>query len=232
MIERIPRVKARRVSIGGTRFYEVEGVYYVSVTSVLQVVGKPELVRWAKAVALDAVASALSGRDAFTRDELEAALLSARSEPERQRDEAAARGSALHRELASSLRAHPAAARVLERLALTPLAYEVTLVSRRYGFAGTCDLVAEDAGGTLALVDWKSGSVWPEHALQAGAYAVALDEMTGETISSGYVVSLANDEPEVYAVDLDAAGDGFLAALGLFRALKTESLLERFGGGR
>lgn len=229
----LPAVEARRLTLGGTRFYQVDGVLYVSVTSVLGVVGKPELVRWAKAVALDAVASELAGCEVITPAQLAAAIERARGEPERIRDEAAQRGSTLHRDAARALASDQDGVEraALRALDLIPVMTEYTVVSREHGFAGTCDLVAETRGGALAVVDWKSGGVWPEHALQVGAYTLAIEEMTGLIVAHGYVVGLKGWDAALYEVDVSVAKEGFLAALGLFRALQSETLISRMTCG-
>lgn len=224
---RLMEISARRLTLAGLRFYQIDGVLYISVTSVLGVVGKPELVRWAKSVALEAVAAELAGRETITPTDLAQAIERARGEPERIRDEAAQRGSARHRIVARALASREGVEwSVLRALALTPCATEYTVLSRQHGFAGTCDLVAETADGCFAVVDWKSGGVWPEHALQVGAYALAIQEMTGRAVTHGFVVGLKGSDPQLYEVDVPVAKEGFLAALGLFRVLQCETLLQ------
>ena len=58
-----------------------------------------------------------------------------------------------------------------------PLMVEFTVVSHKYGYAGTADLLAE-VNGVLTLVDWKTGkSVYREAHLQNAAYRQAVREM-------------------------------------------------------
>jgi|FaiFalDrversion2_1042247.scaffolds.fasta_scaffold30414_2 hypothetical protein len=49
----VPTVAARRLRVGGERFYEVEGALYPSVTTVLGVISKPNLAVWARRTALE-----------------------------------------------------------------------------------------------------------------------------------------------------------------------------------
>jgi len=226
----LPAREGERLTIGGTRFYRIEGKLYLSVTSVLTVVAKPALVSWATRVALDAVATYLSDRQTLTQEDLAAALAYARTEPERLRDQTAGRGAARHERIASPAR-DPAATRVLDRLGLEPLAYEYLVLSDRDGYAGTCDLVARAPDGALAVLDWKTGGVWPEHALQLGAYASAVEEMTGWVVAHGVVVQLRERVASVYRVDLERARCGFRAALALYRTLRAERLLEPLTSG-
>jgi hypothetical protein len=54
-----------------------------------------------------------------------------------------------------------------------PVLTERVVGSRRYGYCGTFDLVA-DIAGTRWLLDWKtSGAVYPETGLQLAAYRYA-----------------------------------------------------------
>lgn len=228
----LPQIDARRVQIGGKRFYAVGSALYPSITTVLSVVGKPALVAWAKRVALEAVRAHLAAYDTITAEQLEEALILAAGEPERQRDAAASRGSDRHAAIAEELSAGGDPYRIRDRLGIVRiLATEYTLVSTRHGFAGTCDVVALDDAGRLVLVDWKTGGVWPEHALQVGGYALALEEQCGHPVARGYVVGLKGPQPVVYAVDLAVAREGFLSALSLYTALANEQLLVNLGEG-
>jgi genome maintenance exonuclease 1 len=228
-----PRFKVRRLRVGGERFYEVDGVLYPSVTTVLSVVAKPNLVAWARRTVLAAVRELLAnGAD------VETALTLAEREPERVRDTAAQRGSSAHGAIALALsgRDYPremapwveAALGFLEDHGLSLLASEQVLVSRRHGYAGTCDVATVQADGGLTLVDWKTGGIWPEHALQLGAYGIALEEMTGQPVAAAYVVSLRGGHAEAKQVDLAEACPAFLATLALWRA--TQAGLWTVGG--
>ncbi len=48
----LPTLKARRLTIGGLRFYQVDGALYPAVTAILSVVARPGLVAWARRTAL------------------------------------------------------------------------------------------------------------------------------------------------------------------------------------
>jgi len=71
-----------------------------------------------------------------------------------------------------------------------PIRIEQQVWSRRYGYAGTMDLLAE-VDGELSLVDYKTGkAVYEESYLQNVAYQVALAEMGHGTPTRGYIVRL------------------------------------------
>lgn len=58
---------------------------------------------------------------------------------------------------------------------------EVTVISEKYGFAGTVDAVVE-IDGQIYIVDFKSGqNLWPEYEMQISAYKQALSEMGKKT---------------------------------------------------
>jgi hypothetical protein len=164
--------------------------------------------------------------------DMEEALALAEAEPERVRDAAALRGASAHEAIACALTkgVYPsewgpwvrAALSFLADYGLHPLATEALVVSKRRGFAGTCDLIARRGDGSLVLADWKTGPLYSEHALQLGAYAIALEEMTGRPVGEGFVVGLREKGYEARRVNLPLARRAFLACLTLWRALRGE----------
>jgi hypothetical protein len=223
----IPRLQARRIEGAEGRFYVIDGATFPSATTIIGVVAKPGLASWSKRIALEAMKAFLeAGAD------MEEALALAEGEPERQRDIAAGRGALAHEAVALALakRVYPSEWGPLVRAALSfladyglhPLATETLVVSKRRGFAGTIDLVARRDDGSLVLADWKTGPLYSEHALQLGAYAIALEEMTGRPVGEAYVVGLREKGYEAKRVNLPLAKRAFLACLTLWRALRGE----------
>ena len=54
---------------------------------------------------------------------------------------------------------------------------EVTVISKKYGYAGTVDAVAE-IDGQVWVIDWKTSQyIWPEYEIQVSAYLEGLKEM-------------------------------------------------------
>ncbi|MCS7277006.1 MAG: hypothetical protein NZ695_08350, partial [Dehalococcoidia bacterium] len=98
----IPTLRARRLNVGGQRLYEVDGKLYPSVTTILAVVSKPNVAAWARRTTLAAVREMLN--DGLTVDQ---ALALAAEEPERVRDAAATRGTAIHDAVAAALAGGP-----------------------------------------------------------------------------------------------------------------------------
>jgi hypothetical protein len=110
-------------------------------------------------------------------------------------------------------------------------AAEVQVFSEIYGYAGTMDAVATrrnpDGSRSLVALDWKtSNMIHMEYAWQVAAYAKALEEMTGEKVTSALVVRFEKEAP-VYEVrkvkDIDAAFKAFLACLSIYKAITQQS---------
>jgi hypothetical protein len=213
--------------VGEERYYQVDGLTLPSVSTILRVIAKPNLVSWARRTTLETVRELLG--EGLS---VEAALSLAEVEPERQRDAAAQRGGLAHEAIACALMGKPyppewepwvkAALRFLADYGLRLVAAEQVLVSKRHGFAGTCDLITCGADGVLTLVDWKTGGIWPEAALQLGGYAIAWEEMPGRPVGEAYVVGLRARGYEARRVNLPLARRAFLACLTLWRALRGE----------
>jgi hypothetical protein len=223
----IPRLQVKRLEVGEERYYQVDGLTLPSVSTVLRVIAKPNLVSWARRTTLTVVRELLE--EGLS---VETALALAEVEPERQRDAAAQRGGLAHEAIALALVGKPypsewelwvrAALGFLADYGLHPLATEALVVSKRRGFAGTIDLVARRGDGSLVLADWKTGPLYSEHALQLGAYAIALEEMMGRPVGEGFVVGLREKGYEARRVNLPLARGAFLACLTLWRALRGE----------
>ena len=200
------------------RWYWVGDERFPSVTSILSGgVPKPELVDWAASrVATYVVDHLYEVRD-LVRSSTNASESLAHI-PFRERDAAAALGSQVHR-------------LVEERILTGPLAYvppearpyidsfvrwvsqrnpsfeaaEAVVVNRTIGYAGTLDALAL-IDGRMTVIDWKTGSVWPDAALQLTAYAHAEQMLLPDggavsmpSVEAAMVVALGPDGPrEVY----------------------------------
>ena len=67
--------------------------------------------------------------------------------------------------------------------------------------AGTLDLAAYAPDGRLVIWDWKTGSgPWWEMALQLGAYAGMLKNVTGEYPADAYIVKLTDSGVDSYRI--------------------------------
>ena len=107
-----------------------------------------------------------------------------------------------------------------------PIHVEFTVFSKRYGYAGTADVLAE-INGVPTLVDFKTGkSVYPEAHFQNAAYRVAADEM-GITSNAGLILRLPKtiEQPDFEPVptqDLTTSFRTFMHAKELWTDLQKE----------
>lgn len=115
-----------------------------------------------------------------------------------------------------------AAADWLHREEIIPILVERRIYSRRRGFSGTLDLLAEQKGRKV-VVDWKSSkAIYPEYHLQTAAYVKAYEEETGDKVSGRILVRLgksdgAFDVRELTSrAGLDSDYTAFLAAKKLY----------------
>ena len=79
-------------------------------------------------------------------------------------------------------------------------------------YGGQIDCVAR-CGNRVILIDWKSGKdIYPEHAMQIGAYGMAYEHMTGEAVSEYWVVKSGRHGFEAKQVtDIAPAQKAFIA---------------------
>jgi hypothetical protein len=158
-----------------------------SVTTLLNQLAKPALVKWAARVAAE-----------YAQDYWDDLALKPASErvrlitaaPEDAKNKAAAKGTHIHA-LAEHLLAGDAVeipadlqdtvtgfARWWTASGFEVLQTEAMVWSEKddlggCAYAGTCDLIARHPRYGRTILDWKTGGVWPEHGVQVAAYADA-----------------------------------------------------------
>jgi len=196
------------------KYYEIDGKKYPRVTAILNIIHRPELERW--------------------RGEL------GNIEADRIRDDMAAIGTSLHnicrlfnRDQSFEIPARSQIGQMFETYRQwfetaidTVIETEQLVVSRKFGYAGTFDLLAVLKGDTTpSVIDLKtSKDFWPTMALQLAAYREALLE-EGKKVDRRLVIridkletgKLQIKEYSQHARDFNA----FLAALSLFRYFET-----------
>jgi len=174
------------------RYYTIDGKKFPSVTSILNVLNKPQLVNWAVRLTRDYIKQELFAfrrADSLTDLDLGNLLAKSAAEHDRVRNAAADHGIVVHSSIASYIGNTSNVAqndpviiafrKWQEGAHFLPVASERLVSSHEHGYAGTADLIGT-LNGRLALLDIKTGrGVYPEYKLQLAAYAVALGEMTG-----------------------------------------------------
>lgn len=230
---------------GSTTFVELDRV-----TSVIgKTLGKDgALMGWAYGIGLDAgLDAARAGLDlaGWDRDRLKAYAKDRGLTPWRKRDSAASRGTAAHyvAELAATGRREEAEATLatldeeVRGYASAALLYidhllahgsdrivgvERQLFSLVHRFAGTIDLLLADEDGSVTVVDFKtSRGVYESHAVQLGAYAIAVEELGIGRVKGGTIVLLREDGA-YDAVPREPLPHAFLGLLQVYRALRAQ----------
>lgn|GEM_PF-1097597 len=216
------------------RYYTIDGKKFPSVTSILDVLNKPQLVNWAVRLTRDYIKHelfAFKRADSFEDLDLDNLLAKSAKEHDRVRNVAADHGISVHSSIASYIGrksnvAHndPVIIAFSEwqgAAQFEPIASERLVFSREHGYAGTADLIG-NLQGKLALFDIKTGrGVYPEYKLQLAAYAVAWGEMTGHFPEVCMNLHIKSDftirETNVFtAAELFPLFQTFLAAKRLF----------------
>ena len=170
-------VRGRRVYSDGERDLP-------SVTTLLGMISKPQLVPWSARLAVEAawdMKDELSGK---TKDEY---LKGLREEATARRNEKRDLGTAVHQaiegvmreevdivDLSADIQKYVLAAQdFLDTQVEKVLAMERTVANFEIGYAGTFDMIALRADGTHGLLDWKTGGIWPSAYYQLLAYAAS-----------------------------------------------------------
>jgi hypothetical protein len=143
--------------------YEIDGVWYPRVTSIVSIKAKPALYRY------------YAGMPSFAA-------------ADQAKDQSAQEGSRVHDAIEAILRGHepimdettqPAVEAFTEfsrNTHIRPLLIEERLISRVHRYAGTVDVVAE-VDGVVGVLDIKtSKAVYRDYGMQTAAYAAALLE--------------------------------------------------------
>lgn len=136
-------------------------------------------------------------------------------------ERAAERGTNAHADIAAYCRgeAPPDASpyvgafhRFALNMGFTPEASEIVVGSQFHGYAGTADLIGYFTKGRTILIDIKTGPIHDWHALQLGAYTVALRESHGIVVGDAFILTLSPPNYVLHEcpMDLAAACRGFL----------------------
>lgn len=204
----------------GHRFYEIEpGLQFPSVTTILEIIGKPALINWAAKVERELVlqCSADLYQDAPLATRMSRtgwittmqSRLTNEKAHKRLLTKAGNIGTQIHKLVEWSLKAElcmeagpspqigPEAQAAYNEwlkwrkdVKLKPLFIEHKVYSRTHGYAGTLDLFAE-VEGKPTVFDWKSGkAVYAEAHLQNAAYRHAWREMGHGDPVQGIIVRL------------------------------------------
>lgn len=192
--------------------YRLDGEWVPGVTTILGVLAKPGLTKWAASSVAEFVADNPETVDNL-RDMGRAPMVASLKEvPWQKRDDAAARGTTFHDFAERIARGEEvdvpdaqvplveSALAFMEDYDIEPVLIEAVVGSREHQYAGKVDLIANDA-----IWDWKSGKrIYASTAFQLAAYAFA--EFHGEggheaplpPVKASYGVHIRADGYDVY----------------------------------
>lgn len=181
--QHVPQIQTK--SISGSRHYvhPKTGEQVPSVTTILGVVNKPALPRWAAKMTAE---YAVANRKTWESLDDRAATELLKGSPWRSMNDAADKGTSIHGIAEKLLRgerieyvqpgtehACQSVAEFITAVQPKPVGIEVTVWSHKHKYAGTLDLLAM-IDDELWLIDWKSSKgVYADFALQLAAYAMA-----------------------------------------------------------
>ena len=171
--------------------YKLDGKWVPGVTTILGVLDKPALPKWAAGMVAEYVADNPDGIETL-RDLGRGPMIQAlKGIPWEKRDKAGVRGNVLHDYAEALLHGKDvevadehvpvmeAALEFMDDWRISPILIETPCASREHQWAGTLDLVASYTHPVtghegVAIFDWKSGkALYPEFAWQLNAYAHA-----------------------------------------------------------
>lgn len=202
--------------------YKLDGQWVPGVTTILGVLDKPAIPKWAARQVAEYVADNIDGVETLRAMGRASMVEALRNIPWQKRDDAADRGSSIHDYAEAILHGHEIeveehlapvvenAIRFMDDWQIKPLLIERPVASREHQWAGTFDLIANyvhpvtgDRG--TAIFDWKSGkALYPEFAWQLNAYAHAEfytdDEGTEHSLpatGAAYGVHIRDDDYDV-----------------------------------
>lgn len=171
--------------------YKLDGKWVPGVTTILGVLDKPAIPKWAASQVAEYVADNPNGIEELRNLGRGPMIQALKGIPWEKRDTAGARGNILHDYAEQLLKGEQVevadehvpvmenALAFMDEWQIEPLLIEFPCASREHEWAGTGDLIAKYVHpvtghrGT-AIFDWKSGkALYPEYAWQLNAYAHA-----------------------------------------------------------
>lgn len=196
--------------------YKLDGAWVPGVTTILGVLDKPAIPKWAAKSVAQYVADNREGVEHLWNMGQRAVVDALKGVPWEQRDQAGVRGTDVHDfaerilngeevEVPEEYVGHvESCVAFMEDWNITPILVEATVGSREHRYAGKLDLIADSAHAPRAIFDWKTAKsgIYKETAFQLVGYAFA--EFHGEDGDEAPMSSLGVEES--YGVHIRADG--------------------------
>jgi len=230
-------VSVRREEKGNRRWYEVEGdarvehLHLRNVSTICNVVDKPGLRYWMVNQAFSRVEKVLA--DPMSQVLSPEQIIENAREMPTEGEVLADQGTAIHEALEgiTSSRGAPVKYRAhcdsllsyLDEQGFTVEATEAMLYHPTLYYGGTADLVVSSESGTLEILDYKTGKIYDEHALQLAGYAKALEATSMRKVVGARALQInpeTGDITEHKVRDLEQAFEAFTGAVHLDKWLQ------------
>lgn len=196
--------------------YKLDGEWVPGVTTILGVLDKPAIPKWAAKSVAEYVATHREGIEHLWTMGERAVIDALKGVPWTERDQAGVRGTDVHDFAERILNGQEvdvpehyvghveSCIAFMEDWNITPVLVEQTVGSREHKYAGKLDLIADSAHAPRAIYDWKTAAsgIYKETAFQLVAYAFA--EFHGENGDEHPMADLGIEES--YGVHIRADG--------------------------
>lgn len=227
--------------------YYVDGKWAPGVTTILSIINKPFLIKWAANEAGNFVKETIIPGKPLDEVEIQQLVDGAKNAHNKKRDGAADMGTYIHNYIESFVRGeepikpvNPRLLKVVNKFhewwdTVQPevLSPERMMCSVTHNFAGTADLICR-INGKITIVDWKTGSgIYEDMFSQLAAYSVMLEEEYPEQKVEQLCIvnaSVKNMFKTLTIDDITPFRETFMNALALYKSKKRSD--EAFSKGR
>lgn len=232
-----------------THTYALDGKKMTGVTTVLQVIAKPNLIQWAADMACDYIKGSLDiektqySHQVQFKDEFDDVLAEARVAHRKKKEKAGAQGTDTHAqieeyvkaaikeggELSGWMCANDAVASFVDWSIKNKIKFiesEKVMYSKDWFVGGTCDLVFEQEGKRYVGDIKTMKKMWDRVPyFQCAAYMKMLKETDKTKYDGSCIINIPKETNQVetfYSYDHESDLKAFEAALTLYRALQNE----------
>ena len=222
--------------------YTLDGKRLYGVTTILGVINKPALIQWAVNMAIEHININFPTVEEIIKNpfSLSAVLEEAKSAHRKSKESAATKGTDIHEIIEKIVKRailenngvlvrktsdEPQVQRFIDWAESEGIKFidsERRIYSSKIWVAGTCDLIFEKEGKRyVGDIKTTSGIYDRTPFMQCAAYQLMISEQTGETFEGRCIIRLGKaGDFEVVWSNSHLDEEGFLHALGLFKALE------------